>query len=118
MISNLNEWCLDARNLSSLDTFEQLLWFFADKLLFYVILQALYFCVPFREQLLEYYANNKIIADAEENLLTCLADLFSQVMINESRESSCCFLHGASLYLVDLSMIYHRRICIVFTDCN
>lgn len=42
-------------------------------------LQALYFCVPFREQLLEYYANNKSLADTEENLLTCLADLFSQV---------------------------------------
>jgi hypothetical protein len=43
-------------------------------------LQALYFCVPFREQLLEYYGNNKSLADAEENLLTCLADLFSQVI--------------------------------------
>ncbi|CAN0919644.1 Ubiquitin carboxyl-terminal hydrolase 4 [Linum grandiflorum] len=43
------------------------------------VLQALYFCVPFREQLLEYYANNKSIADAEENLLTCLADLFTQI---------------------------------------
>ncbi|CAL5438658.1 unnamed protein product [Camellia sinensis] len=42
------------------------------------VLQALYFCVPFREQLLEYYANNKNPGDAEENLLTCLADLFSQ----------------------------------------
>jgi len=29
--------------------------------------------------LLEYYANNKSLADGEENLLTCLADLFSQV---------------------------------------
>ncbi|CAL5434366.1 unnamed protein product [Camellia sinensis] len=42
------------------------------------VLQALYFCVPFREQLLEYYANNKNPGDAEENLLTCLADLFTQ----------------------------------------
>ncbi|KAF2293048.1 hypothetical protein GH714_035709 [Hevea brasiliensis] len=42
------------------------------------VLQALYFCVPFREQLLEYYANNKNTGDAEENLLTCLADLFTQ----------------------------------------
>ncbi|KAJ9564772.1 hypothetical protein OSB04_000738 [Centaurea solstitialis] len=40
---------------------------------------ALYFCVPFREQLLEYYSNNKSFADAEENLLTCLADLFTQI---------------------------------------
>ncbi|OAY64319.1 ubiquitin carboxyl-terminal hydrolase 4 [Ananas comosus] len=43
------------------------------------VLQALYFCVPFREQLLEYYANNKNMGDAEENLLTCLADLFTQI---------------------------------------
>ncbi|KAI8540801.1 hypothetical protein RHMOL_Rhmol08G0013200 [Rhododendron molle] len=43
------------------------------------VLQALYFCVPFREQLLEYYVNNKSLADTEENLLTCLADLFSQI---------------------------------------
>ncbi|CAN4075674.1 unnamed protein product [Withania somnifera] len=40
---------------------------------------ALYFCVPFREQLLEYYSNNKNLADADENLLTCLADLFMQI---------------------------------------
>ncbi|XP_021688109.2 ubiquitin carboxyl-terminal hydrolase 3 isoform X3 [Hevea brasiliensis] len=44
------------------------------------VLQALYFCVPFREQLLEYYATNKNTGDAEENLLTCLADLFTQVI--------------------------------------
>ncbi|KAK3150721.1 hypothetical protein QOZ80_3AG0236830 [Eleusine coracana subsp. coracana] len=43
------------------------------------VLQALYFCVPFRDQLLEYYANNKSIGDVEENMLTCLADLFSQI---------------------------------------
>ncbi|XP_074302447.1 ubiquitin carboxyl-terminal hydrolase 3-like [Silene latifolia] len=43
------------------------------------VLQALYFCVPFREQLLEYYTSNKNTVDAEENLLTCLADLFSQI---------------------------------------
>ncbi|KAF5951893.1 hypothetical protein HYC85_009837 [Camellia sinensis] len=43
------------------------------------VLQALYFCVPFREQLLDYYANNKNPADAEENLLTCLAELFTQI---------------------------------------
>ncbi|GFQ04993.1 ubiquitin carboxyl-terminal hydrolase 3 [Phtheirospermum japonicum] len=45
------------------------------------VLQALYFCVPFREQLLEYYSDNKTPADAEENLLTCLADLFLQIAI-------------------------------------
>lgn len=42
-------------------------------------MQALYFCLPFREQLLEYYANNKNLGETEENLLTCLADLFTQV---------------------------------------
>uniref|UniRef100_A0A803KXP3 ubiquitinyl hydrolase 1 n=1 Tax=Chenopodium quinoa TaxID=63459 RepID=A0A803KXP3_CHEQI len=42
------------------------------------VLQALYFCVPFREQLLEYFANSSKTVDAEENCLTCLADLFSQ----------------------------------------
>ncbi|KAL7119384.1 hypothetical protein ACP275_02G060100 [Erythranthe tilingii] len=43
------------------------------------VLQALYFCVPFREQLLEYYSNSKSQGDGDENLLTCLADLFSQI---------------------------------------
>lgn len=43
--------------------------------------QALYYCIPFREQLLEYYANYRNPGDAEENLLTCLADLFAQVKI-------------------------------------
>ncbi|CAH9099671.1 unnamed protein product [Cuscuta epithymum] len=43
------------------------------------VLQTLYFCVPFREQLLEYYSNNKTPSDADENLLTCLADLFMQI---------------------------------------
>lgn len=43
-------------------------------------LQALYFCVPFREQLLEYYSNNKNPGEADENILTCLAELFSQVV--------------------------------------
>jgi ubiquitin carboxyl-terminal hydrolase 12/46 len=43
------------------------------------VLQALYFCVPFRDQLLEYYASNKSTGDGEENMLTCLADLFSQI---------------------------------------
>ncbi|XP_024540081.1 ubiquitin carboxyl-terminal hydrolase 3 isoform X1 [Selaginella moellendorffii] len=43
------------------------------------VLQALYFCVPFRDQLLEYYSRTKSSGEPEENLLTCLADLFSQV---------------------------------------
>ncbi|GFP98700.1 ubiquitin carboxyl-terminal hydrolase 3 [Phtheirospermum japonicum] len=40
---------------------------------------ALYFCVPFREQLLEYNSDNKSQSQANENLLTCLAELFSQI---------------------------------------
>ncbi|GAB2283391.1 Ubiquitin carboxyl-terminal hydrolase 3 [Dionaea muscipula] len=43
------------------------------------VLQALYFCFPFREQLLEFYSNSKSTVDVEENLLTCLADLFTQI---------------------------------------
>ncbi|KAL4379548.1 hypothetical protein GQ457_02G017070 [Hibiscus cannabinus] len=43
------------------------------------VLQALYFCVPFREQLLEYYSNYKNGVDTEDNLLICLADLFTQI---------------------------------------
>lgn len=41
------------------------------------VLQSLYFCRPFRENLLQYAAN--LPKDAEDNLLTCLADLFVQV---------------------------------------
>ncbi|XP_039012551.1 ubiquitin carboxyl-terminal hydrolase 3-like isoform X3 [Hibiscus syriacus] len=43
------------------------------------VLQALYFCVPFRERLLKYCSNYKNCADTEENLLICLADLFTQI---------------------------------------
>ncbi|KAJ0975013.1 hypothetical protein J5N97_016978 [Dioscorea zingiberensis] len=52
------------------------------------VLQALYFCIPFREQLLEYYSNNKNLGDAEENLLTCLADLFTQVTSQKKKTGS------------------------------
>lgn len=52
--------------------------------------QALYFCVPFRDQLLEYCGQNKTVGEAEENLLTCLSDLFTQVRVL----SSCLgFMH-------------------------
>ncbi|KAL6560720.1 Ubiquitin carboxyl-terminal hydrolase 3 [Orobanche gracilis] len=43
------------------------------------VLQALYFCVPFREQLLAYYSINKNQGEGDENILTCLAELFSQI---------------------------------------
>ncbi len=41
------------------------------------VLQALYFCKPFREQVLRYSA--ELLKDSPENLLTCLTDLFVQV---------------------------------------
>ncbi len=41
------------------------------------VLQSLYFCQPFREKVLQYAA--ALPATAEENLLTCLAELFQQV---------------------------------------
>ncbi|DBA83770.1 hypothetical protein WJX77_007460 [Trebouxia sp. C0004] len=41
------------------------------------VLQSLYFCRPFREKLLQYAA--KLPKDANDNLLTCLADLFVQI---------------------------------------
>ncbi|KAJ3679604.1 hypothetical protein LUZ60_017615 [Juncus effusus] len=50
------------------------------------VLQALYFCIPFREQLLNYYTNSKNQGDGEENILTCLADLF--VQINSSKKKT------------------------------
>jgi len=49
------------------------------------LFQALYYCTPFREQLLEYYAKNRNLEDAEENLLTCLADLFSQISASKKK---------------------------------
>ncbi|KAK2982330.1 hypothetical protein RJ640_009027, partial [Escallonia rubra] len=46
---------------------------------------SLYFCVPFREQLLEYYTTKKSPGDAEENLLTCLAELFTQISTQKKK---------------------------------
>ncbi|OQR69801.1 ubiquitin carboxyl-terminal hydrolase 12-like [Tropilaelaps mercedesae] len=40
------------------------------------VLQALYYCKPFREKVLEYKAKNK---RTRETLLTCLADLFHNI---------------------------------------
>lgn len=69
-------------------------------------MQVLYFCIPFREQLLDYYENNKIVGDAEENLLTCLADLFSQV---------CGFLRIAHfIILIILPTLFHQYVEILF----
>ena len=45
--------------------------------------QALYFCQPFREALLHYHSKNKPACEAEETLLTSLADLFHQVPLED-----------------------------------
>jgi len=43
------------------------------------VLQALYFCRPFRERVLLY--GQMLPKDYEENLLTCLVELFMQVIV-------------------------------------
>ncbi|CAK0785581.1 hypothetical protein CVIRNUC_008791 [Coccomyxa viridis] len=48
------------------------------------VLQSLYFCQPFRRQVLE-YAQNGMARSADENLLTCLADLFVQIHSQRKR---------------------------------
>ena len=54
------------------------------------VLQSLYFCQPFRRQVLE-YAQNGMSKSADENMLTCLADLFVQVKLSPGsiEEKSC-----------------------------
>nr|CAG4643216.1 EOG090X06IH [Ilyocryptus agilis] len=46
------------------------------------VLQALYFCKPFREKVLEYKAKNK---RTKETLLTCLADLFHNITTQKKK---------------------------------
>jgi ubiquitin carboxyl-terminal hydrolase 12/46 len=59
------------------------------------VLQALYFCRPFRDMVVQYGQN--LPKDAEDNLLNCLAELFLQVSI---QDSTCrCTLHGTGLYV-------------------
>lgn len=45
------------------------------------VLQALYFCRPFRENVLAYKAQQK----KKENLLTCLADLFHSIATQKKK---------------------------------
>ncbi|GMH18474.1 hypothetical protein Nepgr_020315 [Nepenthes gracilis] len=52
-----------------------------------IVVHALYFCVPFREKLVEYYEKNTNPANAEEKLLTCLADLFTQISSQKKKTS-------------------------------
>lgn len=49
------------------------------------VLQALYFCRPFRERVLEYKARNK---RTKETLLTCLADLFYSIATQKKKVGS------------------------------
>ncbi|XP_076362539.1 ubiquitin-specific protease 12/46 isoform X2 [Tachypleus tridentatus] len=46
------------------------------------VLQALYFCKPFREKVLDYKAKNK---RTKETLLTCLADLFYNIATQKKK---------------------------------
>ncbi len=46
------------------------------------MLQALYFCRPFREKVLEYRARSK---RTKETLLSCLADLFHSIATQKKR---------------------------------
>ncbi len=46
------------------------------------MLQALYFCKPFRERVLNYRLTQK---NKKENLLTCLADLFHMIITGKRR---------------------------------
>merc|ERR1711962_1423972 len=46
------------------------------------VLQALYFCRPFREKVFEYKAKNK---RTKETLLTCLADLFYSIVTQKRK---------------------------------
>nr|CAG4651833.1 EOG090X06IH [Triops cancriformis] len=46
------------------------------------VLQALYFCKPFREKVLEYKAKNR---RTKETLLTCLADLFHSIATQKKK---------------------------------
>ncbi|XP_054167498.1 ubiquitin carboxyl-terminal hydrolase 46-like [Oppia nitens] len=47
------------------------------------VLQALYFCRPFREKVLDYKARNK--RQTKETLLTCLADLFHNIATQKKK---------------------------------
>jgi ubiquitin carboxyl-terminal hydrolase 12/46 len=49
------------------------------------VLQALYFCKPFRDRVLDYKARNK---RPKETLLTCLADLFHSIATQKKKVGS------------------------------
>lgn len=49
------------------------------------VIQALYFCKPFREKILNYRQIHKKSGIQKEDLLTCLADLFSNITSQKRR---------------------------------
>lgn len=49
------------------------------------VLQALYFCKPFRDKVLEYKAKNKRNNNNKETLLSCLADLFHSIATQKKK---------------------------------
>ena len=55
------------------------------------VLQTLYSCQPFRERLLQ-YAAGPAAREAEETILSCLADLFLQVPSDNASTSSGFFV--------------------------
>ncbi|KAI6188585.1 Ubiquitin carboxyl-terminal hydrolase [Aphelenchoides besseyi] len=49
------------------------------------VLQALYFCQPFRDRILAYKQQQRKIGGQKDNLLSCLADLFSNIANQKRR---------------------------------
>ncbi|KRZ21716.1 Ubiquitin carboxyl-terminal hydrolase 46, partial [Trichinella pseudospiralis] len=49
------------------------------------VIQALYFCRPFREKVLNYKSQMKKAGNQKENLLLCLADLFHSISTQKRR---------------------------------
>ena len=70
-------------NISNSDKYENILFLqFGNTCYSNSVLQALYFCKPFREKVLEYKAKNK---RSKETLLTCLADLFYSIATQKKK---------------------------------
>ena len=69
-------------NFGSLAVFMRSFFQFGNTCYSNSVLQALYFCKPFREKVLEYKAKNK---RSKETLLTCLADLFYSIATQKKK---------------------------------